>query len=593
MKKNLLKITLGLTLFAFSNNADAQCPIINCVPDITANSDSAMCDAVVTYSMPTVTDTCGPVSNQVFTFTGAQQSFTVPAGVTSITVDAYGAQGGSNSPSTNINFGGYVQATLAVTPGSVIYVNVGEQPSALTGGWNGGGDGEVGGKGGGGASDIRIGGTTLNDRMVVAGGAGGGGLWNGSEIYGGIGGGLIGGNGYRDSYATAPGGDGGTQTSSANGTCGSLNNPVVAGGFGFGGAPSSCICEGYGGGGGWYGGAGSGNCRGGGGGSSYTDPSATNITHTQGVRAGNGEVTISWATSTTTPTVTQIAGLPSGSAFPVGSTVNTFVAENQGGLDTCSFTVTVLDTEIPTIVCPMDMEICEGEAVNSSAPSTSDNCTGEDVIYNLTGATTGTGTSDVDAVVFNTGTTLVTYIVTDASGNQDSCSFNVLVNPLPTVSLASFSADSICDYNSAIALPIGTPSPGVYSGSGVNGTNFDPSLASSGTNWITYSYVDSNGCVNVDSAAIFVDGCSSLSEELDFSVSVYPNPTNGLVKITFANFNSALDFTLTTLDGKIIRREANYSGSSVSIDLSREPKGVYLINVENEGIQRTLKLIKD
>jgi hypothetical protein len=231
-------------------------------------------------------------SSQVFNYTGVQQTFIVPNGVTSITVDAYGAQGGSNW-SGNVNYGGYVQADIPVTPGTTLYIYVGGQPSGLAGGFNGGGIGETGGAGGGGASDIRIGGTTYADRVVVAGGAGGAGTWFNLHVVGGLGGGLIGGNGYRDNPSTL-GGDGGTQTSSGNGTCVSFNNPVVAGGFGFGGAPSGCGCQGYGGGGGWYGGAGSGNCRGGGGGSSYTIPGATNVTHTQGIRMGDGQITLTW-----------------------------------------------------------------------------------------------------------------------------------------------------------------------------------------------------------------------------------------------------------------------------------------------------------
>lgn len=593
MLNSTSKIVLGVLFSSFSLFSSAQCPTIDCPVDIVSDNDSSMCDAIVTFSMPTASDSCGPVGAQTFSYTGAQQTFTVPLGVTSITVDASGAQGGSLSPTTNINFGGQVQADLAVTPGSIIYVNVGEQPTGLTGGFNGGGNGETGGIAGGGASDIRIGGTTLTDRMVVAGAGGGGGIWNATEVQGGLGGGLIGGNGYRGTYASAPGGDAGTQTTSGNGTCASLNNPICAGGLGFGGAPSGCGCQGYGGGGGWYGGGGSGNCRGGGGGSSYTDASATNVTHTQGVRTGHGEITISWTVSTTLPTVTQIAGLPSGSAFPIGTTVNTFAATNQGGVDTCSFTVTVLDVEVPTIMCPAAIEICEGTTAGATTPTTSDNCTGEDVIYTLSGATTGSGISNVDTVTFNVGTTVVTYTVTDASGNQDSCSFNVIVNPLPTISLSSFSVDSICDYNAAIPLPAGTPASGVYSGAGVNGMNFDPAQASQGYNWVIYTYTDSSGCANSDSAAIYVDGCAGLNEELLSSVSVYPNPTNGLVTISFANFDNSLDFTLTTLEGKIIQREVNYSGSSISIDLSREPKGVYLINIQSEELRRTLKLVKD
>ncbi|MBK9452066.1 MAG: hypothetical protein IPN95_22130 [Bacteroidetes bacterium] len=233
-----------------------------------------------------------------FVYTGSAQMFVVPGCVDSITMDVYGAQGGANWIN-NTNFGGRVRAKIAVTPGETLMVYVGQQPTTGTvAGWNGGGAGDGAGKGGGGASDVRRGGTTLNDRIIVGGAGGGAGYWSSLHVVGGVGGGLTGGNGYRDpSFSANPGGLGAGQSAGgANGTCASFNNVLMAGSFGQGGTPLSfnCGCEGYGGGGGWYGGAGSGNCRGAGGGSSYTIPTATNVQHFQGVRVGNGQVKLVW-----------------------------------------------------------------------------------------------------------------------------------------------------------------------------------------------------------------------------------------------------------------------------------------------------------
>lgn len=421
--KNIYSLIFISLLSAFGISVYAQCPSLTCPSPITQSNDLDTCGAIVNYSAPVGIDACGSGST-TFTYTGAEQTWVVPAGVTSITVEAYGAQGGSNSAS-NVNYGGYVEADIAVVPGSTIYIYVGEQPTGLAGGFNGGGAGDTGGAGGGGASDIRIGGNTLNDRVVVAGGAGGGGFWNSQEVVGGVGGGLIAGAGYRD-VPTTVGGDPGTQTSSGNGTCVSFDNPVVAGGFGFGGTPSGngCGCEGYGGGGGWYGGGGSGNCRGGGGGSSYTIPSATNVTHTQGVNIGNGQVIISYAGETLP--VNQIAGLASGELFPVGVTTNTFYSVSAFGNDTCSFTVTVTDTLRPSISCPGNVVSCSG-LVNGLTPTTDDNCGVDSVYYTLTGATIGSGAGDASGTVFGVGVTTVQYTVTDLSDNRDSCSFTIEV----------------------------------------------------------------------------------------------------------------------------------------------------------------------
>ena len=238
-----------------------------------------------------------------FNYTGASQSYIVPNGVDSIRVVLSGAQGGS-SFAGNTNYGGQVSATINVTPGETIEVYVGGQATSLSGGFNGGGNGESGGIGGGGASDIRQGGNTLAERVLVAGGAGGGGFWSGLEVIGGLGGGLVGGDGYRN-IPTTPGGGGGTQTTSANGTCRTLNNPSNAGGFGFGGSASGCGCDGYGGGGGWYGGGAGGNCRGGGGGSGFASPSAVDVEMLSGVQIGNGEIVICEINGNAIPTMSE------------------------------------------------------------------------------------------------------------------------------------------------------------------------------------------------------------------------------------------------------------------------------------------------
>ena len=115
-----------------------------------------------------------------FTYTGAKQSFKVPAGVTRITIVASGANGASGYGFRYSKYtapggpGGRVKATIAVTPGERLAIFVGG--SGGDGGFNGGGESSQAYGGiGGGASDVRQRGDGMADRVVVAGGGGGGG----------------------------------------------------------------------------------------------------------------------------------------------------------------------------------------------------------------------------------------------------------------------------------------------------------------------------------------------------------------------------------------------------------------------------------
>ena len=231
-----------------------------------------------------------------FAYTGAAQTWTVPAGVTQVTLDLRGAQGGGSYPCSGPReedggLGGQTQGSLSVTPGQVLNLYVGGQAADVgnvtpaPGGFNGGGDGGQWGAGGGGATDVRVGGTALANRVAVAGGGGGGNSGGPDHGAGGNGGGASGDPGVNFSGGYTPGG-GGTQ--SAGGAAG--YSPGVAGQLGLGGSSASYHMAG--GGGGYYGG-GSAYAAGGGGGSGYVGGLSGGST-TAGVQAGHGSITITY-----------------------------------------------------------------------------------------------------------------------------------------------------------------------------------------------------------------------------------------------------------------------------------------------------------
>jgi hypothetical protein len=78
------------------------------------------------------------MATQTFITTG-QTTWTVPSGITSIQVECYGAGGGGSITggvkSSGGGGGGYAKVyTLSVTPGQIVYVNVGAGGAAAAGG---------------------------------------------------------------------------------------------------------------------------------------------------------------------------------------------------------------------------------------------------------------------------------------------------------------------------------------------------------------------------------------------------------------------------------------------------------------------------
>jgi hypothetical protein len=243
----------------------------------------AICSAALWLSLSSASGaTSSALTTKTFSFTNGEQIFKVPDGVTAITVTAVGGKGagGGGGLSAPGNFGASATAAFNVTPGQVLFVNVGGNGSGSTAGFNGGGAGGVNGSsfvggGGGGGTDIRtnsraMSGNTLLTRLIIAGGGGGGGGRSGDNNFGGGIGGRAGnnpdGSGSIGSMGTgaAPGigGAGGTRTQGGQ-TPSAAKGQLGQGGDGLPGPAMTTPGNGGGGGGGAFGGAGGGNGSGG------------------------------------------------------------------------------------------------------------------------------------------------------------------------------------------------------------------------------------------------------------------------------------------------------------------------------------------
>jgi hypothetical protein len=302
--------------------------------------------------------TTGATTTCTYVSTGSEQIFTVPDGVSSVSVVAIGAPGSSlGNFDDSAGRGARVSGDLTeLVAGQKLYVNVGGAATGVhdqIGGFNGGGSSSFYGGGGGGASDVRTVSRSgdplesLKSRLIVAGGSGGSGtsitcdLPDKSLFLRGGAGGDAGNNGGDGppcgSLVGGTGGKAGTQSEgglggSPKGQSGSLGQGGDSPGtFGFGG-----------GGGGYYGGGGGGDmtsagsseaAAGGGGGGSNLVPtggSAPTIT------SDSPSVTISYTvpvdTTPPTLTVTHTADGTGGWNKTSPVTVNVSASDSDSGL---------------------------------------------------------------------------------------------------------------------------------------------------------------------------------------------------------------------------------------------------------------------
>src|SRR5690606_20756002 len=183
-----------------------------------------------------------------------------------------------------------------------------------------------------------------------------------------------------------------------------------------------------------------------------------------------------------------------GDTFPIGVTTVTYTITDAAGLtNSCSFNVTVNDTENPTIACPGNITVsndtgnCDA-VVTWTAPTGADNCTSFMV-------TSSHNSGDT----FSIGTPIVTYTITDIAGLTNSCSYNVTVNDTenPTIdyprNITVSNDTGNCD---AVVTWTAPTSADNCAGAVVTSSHNSGDTLPIGTTTVTYTITDAAGLTN-------------------------------------------------------------------------------------------------
>ena len=99
-------------------------------------------------------------------------------------------------------------------------------------------------------------------------------------------------------------------------------------------------------------------------------------------------------------------------------------------------------------------------------------------------------------------TTTTFTVIADDGGNSVVDTVVVVVENKPIVAIISYNANN-CE-NGGFDTLVGSPSGGIFFGTGVSGNLFSPSLAGVGNHQIIYSYTTAGGCNNSDTITTHV-----------------------------------------------------------------------------------------
>jgi hypothetical protein len=283
-----------------------------------------------------------------------------------------------------------------------------------------------------------------------------------------------------------------------------------------------------------------------------------------------------------------------GSTHLVGTVTVTLTATDEcGNSDNCTFDVVISNTSITWTNEPVNSTI---ECSDSDLPAN----TGEATAMTTCG-TGGLNITYSDNVVagscVNESTITRTWTATDACSNSETYVQTITVedNTAPTITcppnqvvyesgngIASFTSLAVvsdnCSSNGQITV---TQSP-------VAGST----LAGGESHTITLTATDE--CGNTNSCDFILTLKSSVGIETNNEniLTVYPNPTTGIVNINFGNVsNDIAQVSVYNLIGEIVYFHNNVPMTgNHSLDLDRFERGIYYVNITIDG-ETTLKKV--
>ena len=321
----------------------------------------------------------------------------------------------------------------------------------------------------------------------------------------------------------------------------------------------------------------------------------------------------------------------SGSFFPVGITTVSVTSASTG--EVCSFTITVVDNQNPTVTCPAPVTVsCVANvpAINAALVTATDNCPGvivshvSDVITNQTCASRFTLTR--------------TYKATDASGNMATCQQVITVydDQAPVITNASTNVtslwpanhkmrDVIVNYNVADNCATASTTLSVSSNEPINGTGDGDAApdweivnnhlvrlraerAGNGTGRIyTITITANDGCNNISTKTLTVvvnqnNSVTARPIEImggeteivnEFAINVQPNPTtqNFRLFVNSADANSPIQLRIFNSAGQIVETRNAAAGKLVLLGDKLSP-GVYVAEAVQGKNRQNVKLIK-
>jgi hypothetical protein len=344
-----------------------------------------------------------------------------------------------------------------------------------------------------------------------------------------------------------------------------------------------------------------------------------------------------------TVTVTQVAGLASGAAFPLGVSLVTYaITDECDHIRYCSFTVIVQpspaqSSSILTLACNNNIVINAVTVTNNAIvtyalPTATTTCVG-----NVPSVTLVSGLAS--GAAFPLGVNTVVYKATDACGSTATCSFKVTVNPAPipasngiklkcsndvTVVAAAGATSAVVNYTAPTGnsvCPLGgftmTLMSGLASGSafqlGVSTVTYKATNNCGTSKFCSFTVtvlgvqplvgnngdakeINPNGEILDNGQVINAQDRNATMDKNNLSLGafkIYPNPSSGRLFIESMQLDGLIGAKYEVFDnvGRVVIA-GNVVDNLTDLDISRLPVGHFTMRIAERGKSAVVRFEK-
>lgn len=185
----------------------------------------------------------------------------------------------------------------------------------------------------------------------------------------------------------------------------------------------------------------------------------------------------------------------------------------------------------------------------------------------------------------------VLKVANQSCTNSDS----VFVNFTVPLDVTFSGLDTLyCIYHAAVNLVPDYPG-GIFTGNGIVGETFNPTIADTGVSIVTYTFTNSTGCTFSHSQSVRVDACLNVLENVWTNlVTVYPNPSPGnfFIQAVIPSEKKIQMEIIDVFGRPLLKKEIILSTGNNSIPVnSAFANGIYFIRFSDEKSSTILKII--